>query len=177
MVCSPFSIPAFQLCELTVSKFVWYKSLWWRTHRQIWPLGSAYCPYFPTRSLSKFNLLTSFINLNESFILIGFNSSVDVGEGKEGISFFPNSLWLETMKNQLLAAVFLTSSWFICCQKQFPVWWGRERRRIGSEVGKPAVCWLLHFDFFLIGSNINLSTFVYKPNRPSCSVFWDFFFF
>lgn len=96
---------------------------------------------------------------------------------RRGSVFFPNSLWLETMKNQLLAAVFLTSSWFICCQKQFPVWWGRERRRIGSEVGKPAVCWLLHFDFFLIGSNINLSTFVYKPNRPSCSVFWDFFFF
>lgn len=96
---------------------------------------------------------------------------------RRGSVFFPNSLWLETMKNQLLAAVFLTSSWFICCQKQFPVWWGRERRWIGSEVGKPAVCWLLHFDFFLIGSNINLSTFVYKPNRPSCSVFWDFFFF
>lgn len=95
---------------------------------------------------------------------------------RRGSVFFPKSLWLETMKNQLLAAGFLTSSWFICCQKQFPVWWGRERRRIGSEVGKPAVCWLSHFDFFLIGSNINLSTFVYKPNRPSCSVFWDFLF-
>lgn len=38
----------------------------------------------------QFSSLTSFINLNEFFILIGFNSSVDVGE-RGGDKFFLSS--------------------------------------------------------------------------------------
>lgn len=55
-------------------------------------MGSAYRPYFPDKINLVVYLLGFFVNLNESFILIGFNSSVNVGEGEERISFFPKCL-------------------------------------------------------------------------------------
>lgn len=45
-------------------------------------------PYFPSKIYLVVYLVASFINRDESFILVGFNSSVDVDEGEEGRSFF-----------------------------------------------------------------------------------------
>ena len=52
------------------------------------PLGSTYWPYFPNKINLVVYLLASFINLNQSFIPTGFNSSVDVGEREEGMSSY-----------------------------------------------------------------------------------------
>lgn len=98
-----------------------------------------------------------------------------------GDTVFSKCLWLETMKNQLpglfLLAFLLLADWFVVRSNFLS---GGGGTRVNRKWSKETSCllniskWVLLLIFFLIGSNIDLSAFVCKPNRVSCFCFLGF---
>lgn len=106
-------------------------------------LGPAYLPDFP----DKINFSVWLVSVCWWIFYTDGLRAPDVGERKEEACF--QVLVLRTMKNQLLAAGFLTSSWFISCQAvSCPVGEGKKANRKWS---REASCllniskWLLTF--------------------------------
>lgn len=144
----------------------------------IWPLGSAYWPYFPNKINLVVYLLGSFINLNESFILIGFNSSVDIAE-RGGNTIFSKCLWLETMKNQLLGlfllAFLLLADWFVVRSSFLS---GGGGTRVNRKWSKETSCllniskWVLLLCFFKLGQTLIFLPLSINLTESPVFVFW-----